>query len=224
MTEKRITSFLRPSFIFLLIFDERVGEFEARPACAVSVPRLAKRSRRLFGTTAGPNSWMRIVVGKHIKIRRIFIKRARARAPVNGRTAARVRRTKDGNPAPRLFLRPGRLTLHLGSAYLVQSNSRGRRRRIRLLSNQPAPLSLLSCYAPYCASTFMGQRDRVKRGSLGFNLWAPRTDRRIVARASMHLHGNLEAAPLSLSLSLSFSLWSITFRALWRFVVHPDLS
>lgn len=80
MTEKRITSFLRPSFIFLLIFDERVGEFEARPACAVSVPRLAKRSRRLFGTTAGPNSWMRIVVGKHIKIRRIFIKRARARA------------------------------------------------------------------------------------------------------------------------------------------------
>lgn len=101
MTEKRITSFLRPSFIFLLIFDERVGEFEARSACAVSVPRMVKRSRRLFGTTAGPNSWMRIVVGKRIKIRRIFIKCTRARSSerAHSRKSATDKRRKPSSQA-----------------------------------------------------------------------------------------------------------------------------
>lgn len=57
-------SFSRDSFTSLLIFGQRFGEFEARSACTVGVPRLAETSSSTTRTTGvrddddgvGPNS------------------------------------------------------------------------------------------------------------------------------------------------------------------------
>lgn len=81
------------------------------------------------------------------------------------------------------------------SAYLAQSNSTHCRPK-------PSPFD-----ASYCAYRGGSGEERIVK----VQSQPPRADRRIVARASMHLHGNLQTHP---------SLPSITFRALWRFLVH----
>ena len=126
---------------------------------------------------AGPNSWMRIVVGKRIKIPRIFIKRADSRRERG--------RTKDGNQAPRAFPAGWKTDVAFGRVHIW-------RNRIPVA----VAVGFAYCRTSPTSAAFIRrtrrerererERDRLKRGSLGVqsanpSSWPPNSCTRVLA-------------------------------------------